>query len=150
MDLDDGKGNMIRVEKQNRTAECISVCLGAFEPLQDRMLIKCIMDEMCNKPMTVEYDGTDKQTIKDVKKFNKDLQKWLTYLNEEKVNGDSKTNSFFNSWFLDLEQLMIIINEANSNDELLARLKETKCVTMGSYNFYRERRMVRMMNFNKE
>ena len=31
--------------------------------------------------------------------------------------------------------------------ELLARLKETKCVTMGSYNFYRERRMVRMMNF---
>ena len=100
--------------------------------------------------MTVEYDGTDKQTIKDVKKFNKDLQKWLTYLNEEKVNGDSKTNSFFNSWFLDLEQLMIIINEANSNDELLARLKETKCVTMGSYNFYRERRMVRMMNFNKE
>lgn len=100
--------------------------------------------------MTAEYDGTDKQTIKDVKKFNKDLQKWLTYLNEEKVNGDSKTNSFFNSWFLDLEQLMIIINEANSNDELLARLKETKCVTMGSYNFYRERRMVRMMNFNKE
>lgn len=100
--------------------------------------------------MTAEYDGTDKQTIKDVKKFNKDLQKWLTYLNEERVNGDSKTNSFFNSWFLDLEQLMIIINEANSNDELLARLKETKCVTMGSYNFYRERRMVRMMNFNKE
>ena len=100
--------------------------------------------------MTAEYDGTDKQTIKDVKKFNKDLQKWLTYLNEERVNGDSKTNSFFNSWFLDLEQLMIIIKEANSNDELLARLKETKCVTMGSYNFYRERRMVRMMNFNKE
>ena len=85
-----------------------------------------------------------------MKKFNKDLQKWLTYLNEERVNGDSKTNSFFNSWFLDLEQLMIIIKEANSNDELLARLKETKCVTMGSYNFYRERRMVRMMNFNKE
>ena len=100
--------------------------------------------------MTAEYDGADKQTIKDVKKFNKDMQKWLTYLNEERVNGDSKTNSFFNSWFLDLEQLMIIINEANSNDELLARLKETKCVTMGSYNFYRERRMVRMMNFNKE
>ena len=150
VDLDDGKGNVTRVEKQNRTAECISVCLGAFGPLQDRMLIKSIMDEMCNKQMTAEYDGTDKQTIKDVKKFNKDLQKWLTYLNEERVNGDSKTNSFFNSWFLDLEQLMIIIKEANSNDELLARLKETKCVTMGSYNFYRERRMVRMMNFNKE
>ena len=149
VDLDDGKGNMTRVEKQNRTAECISVCLGAFGPLQDRMLIKCIMDEMCNKSMTAEYDGTDKQTIKDVKKFNKDLQKWLTYLNEERVNGDSKTNPFFNSWFLDFEQLMLIVKESNSNDELLARLLETKYVTTGSYNFYRERRMVRMMNGNK-
>ena len=149
VDLDDGKGNMTRVEKQNRTAECISVCLGAFGPLQDRMLIKCIMDEVCNKPMTAEYDGADKQTIKDVKKFNKDLQKWLTYLNEERVNGDSKTNPFFNSWFLDFEQLMLIVKESNSNDELLARLLETKYVTTGSYNFYRERRMVRMMNGNK-
>ena len=113
------------------------------------MLIKCIMDEMCNKSMTAEYDGTDKQTIKDVKNFNKDLQKWLTYLNEERVNGDSKTNPFFNSWFLDFEQLMLIVKESNSNDELLARLLETKYVTTGSYNFYRERRMVRMMNGNK-
>ena len=150
VNLVDENGKKTNVEKHNRTAECISVSLGAFGPLQDRMLIKSIMDEICNKQMTAEYDGTDKQTIKDVKKFNKDMQKWLTYLNEERVNGDSKTNSFFNSWFLDLEQLMIIIKEANSNDELLARLKETKCVTMGSYNFYRERRMVRMMNFNKE
>ena len=149
VDLDDGKGNMTRVEKQNRTAACISVCLGAFGPLQDRMLIKCIMDEMCNKSMTAEYEGTDKQTIKDVKKFNKDLQKWLTYLNEERVNGDSKTNPFFNSWFLDFEQLMLIVKESNSNDELLARLLETKYVTTGAYNFYRERRMVRMMNGNK-
>ena len=44
---------------------------------------------------------------------------------------------------------MLLIQEANSNDELLARLKETKYVTMGSYNFYRERRMVRMMFGNK-
>jgi hypothetical protein len=73
----------------------------------------------------------------------------MPYLNEERSNGDSKTNSFFNSWFLDLEQLMLLIQEANSNDELLARLKETKCETMGSYNFYRERRMVRMMSVNK-
>jgi len=149
VDLDDGNGNVTRVEKQNRTAECISVCLGAFGPLQDRILIKSIMDEMCNKPLTAEYDGDDKQTIKDVKKFNKEMQKWMPYLNEERSNGDSKTNSFFNSWFLDLEQLMLLIQEANSNDELLARLKETKCVTMGSYNFYRERRMVRMMSVNK-
>ena len=145
VDLDDGNGNVTRVEKQNRTAECISVCLGAFGPLQDRILIKSIMDEMCNKPLTAEYDGDDKQTIKDVKKFNKKMQKWMPYLNEERSNGDSKTNSFFNSWFLDLEQLMLLIQEANSNDELLARLKETKYVTMGSYSFYRERRMVRMM-----
>lgn len=149
VDLDDGNGNVTRVEKLDRTAECISVCLGAFGPLQDRMLIKSIMNEISNKPLMAEYDGDDEQTIKDVKKFNKDMQKWMPFLNEERTNGDSKTNSFFNSWFLDLEQLMLIVQESNSNDELLARLKETKCVTMGSYNFYRERRMVRMMNSNK-
>ena len=149
VDLDDGNGNITRVEKRDRTAECISVCLGAFGPLQDRMLIKSIMDEMCNKPLTAEYDGDDKQTIKDVKKFNKEMQKWMPYLNEERANGDSKTNSFFNSWFLDLEQLMLLIQESNSNDDLLARLKDTKYVTMGSYSFYRERRMVRMMSSNK-
>ena len=138
-----------RVEKQGKTAECISVCLGAFGPLQDRMLIQSIMDEMCNNLLTAEYEGTDKQIIKDVKKFNKDMQKWMPFLNEERANGDSKTNPFFNSWFLDLEQLMLIMQESNSNDELLDRLSETKCVTMGTYNFCRERRMVRMMNGNK-
>ena len=149
VDLDDGNGNVTRVEKQGRTAECISICLGAFGPLQDRMLIKSIMDEMCNNPLTAEYEGTDKQTIKDVKKFNKDMQKWMPFLNEERTNGDSKTNPYFNSWFLDFEQLMLIVKESNSNDELQARLIETKYVTTGSYNFYRERRMVRMMNGNK-
>lgn len=149
VDLDDGNENVTRVEKQGRTAECISVCLGAFGPLQDRMLIKNIMVEMCNNPLTAEYEGTDKQTIKDVKKFNKDMQKWMPFLKEERTNGDSKRNPFFNSWFLDFEQLMLIVKESNSNDELLARLRETKHVTMGSYNFYRERRMVRVMNGNK-
>ena len=149
VDLDDGNGNVARVEKQERTVECISVCLGTFGPLQDRMLIKSIMDEMCNKPLTAEYDDDDKQTIKDVKKFNKEMQKWIPYLNEEKSNGDSKKNPFFNSWFLDLEQLMLLVQEANSNDELLARLTETKYVSGGSYDFYRERRMVRMMKGNK-
>lgn len=43
VDLNDRNGNVTRVEKQDRTAECISVCLGAFGPLQDRMLIKKIM-----------------------------------------------------------------------------------------------------------
>ena len=107
------------------------------------------MDEMCNNPLTAEYEDTDKQTIKDVKKFNKDIQKWTPFLIEERINGDSKRNPFFNSWFLDFEQLMLIVKESNSNDELLARLRETKYVTTGSYNFYRERRMVRMMNGNK-
>ncbi len=149
VDLDDGNGNVTRVDKQGRTAECISVCLGSFGPLQDRMLIKSIMKEMCNNLLTAEYEGTDKQTIKDVKKFNKDMQKWMAFLNEERTNGDSKTNPFFNSWFLDFEQLMLIVKESNSNDELQARLIETKYVTTGSYNFYRERRIVRMMNGNK-
>lgn len=64
VNLVDGKWNETKVEKHNRTAECISVSLGAFGPLQDRMLIKSIMDEMCNKQLTAEYDGTDKQIIK--------------------------------------------------------------------------------------
>lgn len=59
VDLDDGNGNVTRVEKQGRTAECISICLGAFGPLQDRMLIKSIMDEMCKNLLTAEYEGTD-------------------------------------------------------------------------------------------
>ena len=149
VDLDDGNGNVTRIEKQGRTAECISVCLGSFGPLQDRMLIKSIMKEMCNNLLTAEYEGTDKQTIKDVKKFNKDMQKWMPFLNEERTNGDSKRNPFFNSWFLDFEQLMLIVKESNSSDELHARLIETKYVTTGSYNFYRERRMVRMINGSK-
>lgn len=145
VDLDDGNGNVTRVEKKRRTAECISVCLGAFGPLQDRMLIKNIMNEICNKQLTAKYDGDDKQTTKVVKKFNKDMQKWIPFLKKEIENGDSKKNPFINSWFLDLEQLMSIINEANSNDEFLDKLIETKFVSVGSYDFYRERRIARMM-----
>ncbi|MBR6110370.1 MAG: hypothetical protein IKQ08_00270 [Paludibacteraceae bacterium] len=145
VDLDDGNGNVTRVEKKRRTAECISVCLGAFGPLQDRMLIKNIMNEICNKQLTAKYDGDDKQTTKVVKKFNKDMQKWIPFLKKEIENGDSKKNPFINSWFLDLEQLMSIINEANSNDEFLDKLIETKFVSVGSYDFYRERKIARMM-----
>lgn len=149
VDLDDGNGNVTRVEKQGRTAECISICLGAFGPLQDRTLIKSIMDEMCNNQLTAGYEGIDKQTIKYIKKFNKDLQKWMPFLNKEITNGDSKSNPFFNSWFLDLEQLMLIVQDSNSNDELLTRLRETKHVTAGSYNFYKERRIAREIKGNK-
>lgn len=149
VDLDDGNGNVTRVEKQGRTAECISICLGAFGPLQDRTLIKSIMDEMCNNQLTAGYEGIDKQTTKYVKKFNKDLQKWMPFLNKEITNGDSKSNPFFNSWFLDLEQLMLIVQDSNSNDELLTRLRETKHVTAGSYNFYKERRIAREIKGNK-
>lgn len=149
VDLDDGNGNVTRVEKQGRTAECISICLGAFGPLQDRTLIKSIMDEMCNNQLTAGYEGIDKQTIKYVKKFNMDLQKWMPFLNKEITNGDSKSNPFFNSWFLDLEQLMLIVQDSNSNDELLTRLRETKHVTAGSYNFYKERRIAREIKGNK-
>lgn len=149
VDLDDGNGNVTRVEKQGRTAECISICLGAFGPLQDRMLIKSIMDVMCKNLLTAEYEGTDKQTIKDVKRFNKSMQKWMPFLEKERTNGDSKRNPFFNSWFLEFEQLMLIVKGSNSNDELQARLIETKYVTTGSYNFYRERRMVRVINGSK-
>ena len=148
VDLDDGNGNVTRVEKQGRTAECISICLGAFGPLQDRTLIKSIMDEMCNNQLTAGYEGIDKQTIKYVKKFNKGLQKWMPFLNKEITNGDSKSNPFFNSWFLDLEQLMLIVQDSNSNDELLTRLRETKHVTAGSYNFYKERRISRVIKGN--
>lgn len=143
IEVKDGDKNVYMIDKRDRTVECISICLGAFGPLQDRILIRSIMDEMCNNPLTAKYDGTDEQIIKDVKKFNKNMQKWMPFLKEEKDIGDSKSNPFFNSWFLDLEQLMLLIQEANSNDELLARLQETKYVTTCSYNFYRERRIRR-------
>ena len=51
VNLVDENGEKTNVEKHNRTAECISVSLGAFGPLQDRMLIKSIMNEICNKPL---------------------------------------------------------------------------------------------------
>lgn len=142
VDLND-KGNVTKVERKGRVAECITICLGAFGPLQDRMLIKSIMEEICKHQLQAGYDGDDPQTIKEVNKFNRDMQKWMPFLIEEMTNGDSKRNPFFNSWFLDLEQLLLLIKEANSNDELLESLRETKHVTMGSYSFYRERRMLK-------
>lgn len=144
VNLDDN-GNVTTVEKKGRTVECITVCLGAFGPLQDRLLIKSVLEESCKHQLTANYDGDDKQTIKEVDRFNKAMQKWVPHLIEEMTNGDSKSNPFFNSWFLDLEQLMVLIQEANSNEELLERLRETKFVTSGSYSFYRERRMMKMM-----
>lgn len=144
VDLDDN-GKVSKVEKNGRESECITVCLGAFGPLQDRLLIKSIMEETCKHQLQAGYDGDDKQTIKDVNKFNRDMQKWLPFLIEEMKNGDSKKNPFFNSWFLDLEQLMALVRDANSNDELLERLRETKYITGGSYSFYRERNLAKMM-----
>ena len=60
----------------------------------------------------------------------------MNYANINLLLGDN--HPFFNSWFLNLEQFIFVINLSNSNDDFYEKLKDWKYVTFGCQDFYLE------------
>ena len=138
IDLNGGKISS-RLNWNQRTIENVTLTFTNFGAIQDREMTKQILYELCKYYFTVSFDNTelDKKMLNDItKKFDKLKEKQNQLIKYYTSSGDN--HPFFNSWFLNLEQLMFVINLSNSNDDFYERLKVWKYVTCGCLDFYLE------------
>lgn len=138
IDLNDGK-ILSRLNWNHRTIENVTLTFTNFGAIQDREMTKQTLYELCKHYFTVSFDHTelDKKTLNDItKKFDKLKEKQKQLIEYHQSLGDN--HPFFNCWFLNLEQLMFIINNSDGNDDFYNKLKDWKFVTFGCQDFYLE------------
>jgi len=128
----------------NRSFEHITLTLQNFGPIQDRVLVKPVLEEIMRYEFKMEeIDETnltkdEKKQLKSIKRSFKKFTDAKDALFQDALVSNECSNPFFNSWFLDAEQLMVLLRNCNSNNELLDALHKFKYVTMGTYDFYTE------------
>lgn len=124
-----------QVQLNGRAIERIALTLSDFGGLQDRTILFQILDLMLTTRFGVNREE-DKTKLSEVhKKLDKLLeqQKKLIALGK-KQNGFP----FFNCWFLSLPQLLIILDDVNSNELFKNALWRTRHISTKSLNFYFE------------
>lgn len=139
----------------NRSFEHITLTIQNFGPIQDRVLVKPVLEEL----MRYEFkmDEVDEALLtKEEKKQLKSLKKsFLKFTNakdalfQDALVSNECSNPFFNSWFLDAEQLMVLLRNRNSNEELFDAFQRMKYVSMGTYDFYTELFFREKLKINK-
>jgi hypothetical protein len=129
--------NNPKIEWNNRTIERVTFTLTDYGVSQDRVILSQILKELVNYRFSIDNDGIDATEFAKIqKKFNDmsnkqtELISYVTELNDKQP--------FFNTWFFNLHQLLFIIDQSNGNDDFYEKMKNSKFVTMGSFDFYQE------------
>lgn len=152
--LTDGASSCV-LDYKGRTTENITLTLNDYGCLQDRVLLKQVLEQFMRYRFTVddtEVDSTDlEDRVKDsVKKGYKALYKKQdnldNYLNEictiEKAgipDGKKFTfDPFFDSWFLNIEQLCYLLKISKDLDEFEQNLNSLKYTVFGTKDFWAE------------
>lgn len=144
IELIDKEGEKHTVLWNNRSFEHITLSLQNFGPVQDRILVKPVLEEMMRYEFGMEeVDETnltkdEKKQLKSLKKSFKKFTDAKDALYQDALVSNECSNPFFNSWFLDAEQLMVLLSNCNSSDDLCETLNSFKYVSMGTYDFYAE------------
>jgi hypothetical protein len=144
--LTDTKTNSSKtIEWKNRRIERISLTQLDFGGFQD----KTIIHSFFNALLTHTY-GTHSEEKHHLQKFDmlKEKQKvWseqFAKLNE--IDKNFAHFPFFDCNFMNLGQLLEIINLSTDNDSFFEKLKSNKFVTFGTLDFYREFEMKNNLN----
>ena len=127
-----------KIDWNNRTIERVTFTLTDYGVSQDRVILDQILKELVKYKFSLANDGnieTD-EFVEKQKKIDKisikqdELISYITGLNDK--------NSFFNTWFFNLHQLLFLIDQSNGNDDFYEKMKASKFVSMGSFDFYQE------------
>jgi len=125
------------VNWKNRTIERISLTQLDFGGFHDRTII----NQFFNALLTHSY-GTYSEEEKIIKKFDILKEKQQTwgeqYTKLKTLDKGFDHFPFFNCSFLNLGQLLEIINLSIDNDSFYEKLKSNKFVTFGTLDFYKE------------
>lgn len=137
------------LEWLGRESDKITLTLSDYGTLQDRAVLKNVLDEMLKYRFTIDekevraFETDEKKqemTIKGYKTLAEKQDDMITYLTELKQQHDpAKTWSpFFNSFFLNLEQMFFMVGLANNLDELYGMIDAHRTPLMGTFDFWQE------------
>ena len=132
----------------NRSIARVSVTLLDFGSFQDRSIIFQFLENM----LSIELKLTD-QTIqseslnKKIEDLNENLRKFQHQFNElVQLDSQRINNPFYECWFLSVPQLLIILDNVNSSDDLKRELWRTRSISTSSLDFYKEYEYIRSLN----
>ncbi|MCC5643772.1 YraN family protein [Nostoc sp. CHAB 5824] len=124
----------------NRDIARISVTLLDFGSFQDRTILFQFLENMLLGKVEASDD------VNKVKKLNDKLDEFRLQFNELiQIDPIRANNPFYNCWFLSVPQLLILLDNVNSSDDLKRELWRTRSITTSSLDFYREYEYARQL-----
>lgn len=132
--------NYSTCELKGRNIARVSVTLLDFGGFQDRTIIFDFLTNILNARL--EVDGSENLSTEENEKLD-DLKKKLSKFQEQfdelvQLEPTKKGQPFYDSWFLSLPQLLIILDNVNSSDDLKRELWKTRSSSAYFLDFYQE------------
>ncbi|MGL4500076.1 MAG: hypothetical protein ACRCU2_13510 [Planktothrix sp.] len=121
----------------------VSLSLLDFGSFQDKTFLTNFLSILVNSNLQI-FHSNRRRTAKKSNELNEELNNDCMKLTSQldalnTLNPDfKKCDPFFNSWFLSIPQLLIILDNVNSNDDLKKEIYKTRNLSIGSSDFYRE------------
>lgn len=127
-------------ELNNRNIARVSVTLLDFGSFQDRTVVFQFLENM----LLGRFDeGND---VVKIKNLNEKLNEFQSQFNElVQLDSERINHPFYNCWFLSVPQLLIILDNINSSDDLKRELWRTRSISTGSLDFYKEYEFARQL-----
>lgn len=140
--------------------EEITLTYGDYGFFQDRILVDRILNDIFKYEFTLDVDSIPDEVIpasskKSVKKsfakIAEEQDKMRRYISElAKVDEKIVKHPFFNSWHLNLEQLVNLLSLSNDADGFYKELQKCKYMNTTTLDFWNERHnMEQMTNPNR-
>lgn len=119
----------------NRNIALVSISLLDFGSFQDRIFIHQFLRIM----LDIEIGSNLSVDASKVSDLNKKLNKFKSLVSKIVQLDPGKLKHLFQyCWFLSVPQLLILLDNVNSNDDFKQELWRTRSITTGSLDFYRE------------
>jgi hypothetical protein len=129
-------------ELNGRDIARVSITLLDFGSFQDRTVIFQFLENM----LLGRFDASDEADASRVKSLNKKLDEFQSQYNKiVQLAPKMAKNPFYNCWFLSVPQLLILLDNVNSSDDLKRELWRTQSLSTSSLDFYREYEYARQL-----
>jgi hypothetical protein len=129
-------------ELNGRDIARVSITLLDFGSFQDRTVIFQFLQNM----LLGRFDASDDADASRVRSLNKKLDEFQSQYNEiVQLDPRRAKNPFYNCWFLSVPQLLILLDNVNSSDDLKRELCRTRSISTSSLDFYREYEYARQL-----
>ena len=157
---DDQWNPIAQVDYNGEKLEQITLTYGDYGFFQDRMLVDGIMADITNHCFSLDMDtvpedvlpASNRKSVKNgFKKMADEQQNMGRYLSEiVKVDTELAKNPFFDSWHLNLEQLVYLLSLSTDADSFYQELTKCKYASTSTLDFWNERKNIEKIRMNEK